>query len=169
MLKPSQVEYYAQKAENKNIKFRAWLKMNADPDDLDMQFLQLHQELFSAYDCSSCRNCCKQYFGTIPAEDLERDAEYLHMSVDTFMEKYLKSSANLEAESFDTKHRPCDFLGDQGECILGDCIPQNCLDYPYTDKPDRMGSLLSFLEAVSVCPVAYEICERLKDHYCFHQ
>ena len=55
----------------------------------------------------------------------------------------------------------------RGNCILGDCVPQNCLDYPYTDKPDRMESLLSFLEAVAVCPVAYEICERLKGHYGF--
>ena len=37
----------------------------------------------------------------------------------------------------------------------------------YTDRPDRMESLLSFLEAVAVCPVAYEVCEKLKDHYGF--
>ena len=167
MLRPSQVKFYAKKAENKNYRFRTWLKMHAEPDDLDRQFLRLHQELFSAYDCSRCRNCCKQYVGTIPAEDVERDAEYLLIPVDVFKDKYLEPVADDETGNYNTKHKPCDFLGDQGECILGDCIPQNCLDYPYTDKPDRMGSLLSFLESVSVCPVAFEICERLKDHYDF--
>ena len=106
MLRPSQVQFYAKKAENKNYRFRSWLKMHADP-------------------------------------------------------------ADQETGSYNTKHTPCDFLDDQRDCILGDCVPQNCLDYPYTDRPDRMESLLSFLEAVAVCPVAYEICERLKGHYGF--
>ncbi len=167
MLRPSQVQFYAKKAENKNYRFRSWLKMHADPDDLDAQFLRLHKELFSGYDCSRCKNCCKHYCGTIPAEDVERDAKHLHMSADAFVEKYLDSPADQETGSYNTKHKPCDFLDDQGNCILGDCVPRNCLDYPYTDKPDRMESLLSFLEAVSVCPVAYEICERLKGHYGF--
>ena len=89
MLRPSQVQFYAKKAENKNYRFRSWLKMHADPDDLDAQFLRLHKELFSGYDCSRCRNCCKHYCGTIPAEDVERDAEHLHMSADAFVEKYI--------------------------------------------------------------------------------
>ena len=45
MLRPSQVQFYAKKAENKNYRFRSWLKMHADPDDLDAQFLLLHKEL----------------------------------------------------------------------------------------------------------------------------
>ena len=167
MLRPSQVDFYAKKAENKNYRFRTWLKMNADPVDLDNQFLRLHEELFSSYDCSGCRNCCKQYVGGIPPEDLEKDAAYLQMSVETFKEMYLEPVADPETGSFVTKHKPCDFLTDQGECKLGDHIPQNCVDFPYTNKPDRMGSLLSFMGAVSVCPVAYEICERLKEHYRF--
>lgn len=167
MLRPSQVKFYAKKAEKKNYQFRTWLKMNVDPKDLDMQFLRLHQELFSTYNCSRCRNCCKQYVGTVPAEDVKKDAEYLNMSVDAFIEKYLEPALDPETGSYNTKHRPCDFLDDQGKCILGERTPQNCLDYPYTDKPERMESLLSFLEAVSVCPVAYEICERLKAYYCY--
>lgn len=169
MLRPSQVKFYSKKAERKNLEFRSWLKMNVDPEDLDLQFKLLHEELFASYNCSRCRNCCKAFAGCIPTADIERDAEYLHMSVEDFREKYLESTPtdNDGAEGFMTKHKPCDFLGVDGECILGDCRPQNCVDYPFTDKPDRMGSLYSFLDAVSVCPVAYEICERLKAHYRF--
>ena len=39
--------------------------------------------------------------------------------------------------------------------------------YPYTDQPDRMGSLLSITNAAAVCPVVYEIPERLKEEYHF--
>ena len=43
----------------------------------------------------------------------------------------------------------------------------NCRRYPYTDQPDRMGSLLSIIESAAVCPVLYEILERLKEEYHF--
>ena len=71
----------------------------------------------------------------------------------------------LDEDGYRTKNKPCDFLDPAGNCILGECKPIACTEYPHTNKPDRMGSLLSFLDAVSVCPVAYEICERLKSHY----
>ena len=61
MIRPSQVAYYSKKAEKKNYQFRSWLKFHVDPVDLDKQFLNLNDELFSKYDCSRCRNCCKKW------------------------------------------------------------------------------------------------------------
>lgn len=54
---------------------------------------------------------------------------------------------------------PCDFLN---ECILGEVRPDNCKNYPYTNQPEQLFSLYSVLEATGVCPVAFEIYERLK-------
>ena len=51
--------------------------------------------------------------------------------------------------------------------MLGECRPLNCKNYPYTDQPDRLWCLYSVLEAVEVCPVAFEIYERLKKEYKF--
>lgn len=167
MIRPSQVAFYAKKAEKQNYRFRSWLKGNVNPEDLDKQFLRLHEEFFSGYDCSRCRNCCKQYPGGISEEDLEKDASLLHMSVEEFKEKYLVESDDPDSLKYITKHTPCDFLTPEGVCLLEENKPKDCLDYPYTNRPDRMESLLSFLDAVSVCPVAYEICERLKEHYHF--
>lgn len=48
-----------------------------------------------------------------------------------------------------------------------DCRPENCKKYPYTNQPERLWSLYSVLEAVEVCPVAFEIYERLKCEYRF--
>ena len=61
---------------------------------------------------------------------------------------------------------PCHFL-ENGDCALGECKPANCGKYPYTDQSDRMGSLLSFIDSASVCPVVYEMLERLKKEYHF--
>ena len=95
----------------------------------------MHEELFTIYDCGRCRNCCKMYPGGISAEDIERDANYLGMTKE------------------------------DGNCALDECKPENCKKYPYTDQPKRLSSLYSVLEAVEVCPVAFEIYERLKEEY----
>ena len=101
--------------------------------------------------------------GSIPEEDLARDAEYMGLTKDQFIEKYLLEGN--EENGYQTKNAPCDFLGADGNCQLGDCRPGNCKKYPYTDQPDRWASLYSVLDVIEVCPVAFEIYERLKKEY----
>lgn len=89
MIAPRRVRFEAKKKENENLEFRTFLKCHADEKELDKQFKRLHDELFSTYDCSRCRNCCKMYHGSIPSEDLERDAEILDLTKEQFVERYL--------------------------------------------------------------------------------
>ncbi len=165
MIHPDKVKAEAKKKEDENFKFRSYLKGHADEDELDRQFLSLHKELFAGYDCSKCRNCCKMYKGSIPAEDIDRDAQYLGITSEEFIVTY------LEKEEYDmnyqTKQMPCDFLQEDGNCKLGDCKPDSCKKYPYTDQPERLSSLLSVLNTIEICPVAFEIFERLKKEYRF--
>ena len=87
------------------------------------------------------------------------------MSPDEFVELYLSEK---ESEgNYWTKHKPCDFWQEDGSCKLGDYKPENCKKYAHTDQPGRMLSLYSVLDAVSVCPIAFEIFERLKVEYGF--
>ena len=81
------------------------------------------------------------------------------------MKRYLKDKDG--EGNYQTKHKPCDFLKEDGNCQLGDCKTESCKKYPYTDQPERLQSLYSVLDAVSVCPVAFEIYERLKKEYGF--
>ena len=161
MINPNEVNAEARKKEKENIRFRTFLKNHADEDTLDKQFLKLHQKLFAGYNCNKCRNCCKMYSGSIPKEDIRKDAEYLRMTEEEFIERYL--DLNSVTGTYETIHTPCDFLQENGECLLGDCKPHNCVKYPYTDLPERLYSLYSVLEAVEVCPVAFEIYEQLKE------
>ena len=168
MISPDKVAFYGKQKEDENYDFRTYLKIHADPDELDQQFQELHQELFSEYDCSQCGNCCKKYHGNIPEEDINQDASYLGMEADEFIDRYLKY--NSAECTYETKKCPCDFWDSKtGECLLGDCKPESCKKYPYTDKPDRMGSLLSIIDNASICPVVYEILERLKEEYHFRK
>lgn len=167
MLPARKVKFEAQKKEIENLEFRTFLKCHADAEELDEKFARLHNELFAKYDCGRCRNCCKMYHGSIPVGDIEKDALYLKMSALDFVEKYLTEK---DAEgNYQTKHKPCDFLKQDGTCELGEYRPENCKKYPYTDQPERLWSLYSVLDAVSVCPVAFEIYERLKKEYGFKQ
>ena len=85
MIHPKKLKREAKKKEEENFKFRSFLKGHADEEELDKQFLRLHEELFSNYDCSRCRNCCKMYKGNIPKEDVEKDAELISEYIKTHL------------------------------------------------------------------------------------
>lgn len=168
MIPPRKISRIAKEKEDENFEFRTFLKMNAEEEDLDQRFLRLHNEMFAKYDCSRCRNCCKMFHGAIPVGDIEQDAEKLNVTKEQFMEFFLASkTVEGEPDMYQTKHKPCDFLQEDGDCKLGDCKPANCIKYPYTNQPHRLESLFSVLDAVSVCPVAFEIFEQLKEEYGF--
>lgn len=40
-----------------------------------------------------------------------------------------------------------------------------CKKYPYIDQPERLFSLWGMLDIVTICPVAFEIYERLKQEF----
>ncbi|SHN88523.1 YkgJ family cysteine cluster protein [Desulfitobacterium chlororespirans] len=90
MLKPSEVKKAAKMMEADNFRFRSFLKNHADEEELDKQFLALHNELFADYDCRSCRNCCKMYKGTFQEEELEKAAGYMKLTADQFKEFFLE-------------------------------------------------------------------------------
>ena len=92
-------------------------------------------------------------------------AGQLSISGEDFINRYLEYDPAEGA--YKAKHCPCDFLREDGDCVLGEYKPENCRNYPYTDQPDRMGSLLSIIESAAICPVVYEILERLKEDYHF--
>ena len=50
MINPAEVSVRAREKEDENMKFRIFLKNNADEETLDKQFLNLHQELFSGWE-----------------------------------------------------------------------------------------------------------------------
>ena len=62
---------------------------------------------------------------------------------------------------------PCRFLNTDGKCRLQECKPEECKGFPYTDRSHRLESMYSVLSAADVCPVVFEIIERLKELYHF--
>jgi Fe-S-cluster containining protein len=80
-----------------------------------------------------------------------------------FREKYIKENLG----EYQLNSRPCCFLKDNGVCEIESCKPISCKEYPFTNRPERLLSLLSIIESASVCPVVFEMIERLKKDYRF--
>ena len=72
MLPERKIHFEAKKKEKENLRFRSFLKCNADEEELDQQFLQLHKELFENFDCGRCRNCCKEYCAELTTDEVRK-------------------------------------------------------------------------------------------------
>ena len=162
MISPEEVCKAAKKKERENLRFRIFLKNHADDEELDQQFLALHNELFERYDCSQCANCCRAYSTVLEEDEISAISDHLGMTPESFREKYLiQGEDGLELKD------PCTFLQDDGRCRIESCKPKQCREYPYTDKSGRLFSLYGILTSAEHCPVVYEIMERLKKIYQF--
>lgn len=162
MIRPEEVYKAGKKKERQNLRFRSFLKNHADDEELDRQFLALHNELFERYDCSQCANCCRAYSTVLEEDEISVISEFLGITAGSFRKKYLvQGEAGLELKA------PCAFLQDDGRCGIESCKPKQCREYPYTDKPGRLFSLYGILTSAEHCPVVYEILDRLKKMYHF--
>jgi Fe-S-cluster containining protein len=59
---------------------------------------------------------------------------------------------------------PCPFLTEKGGSIY-DIRPRECRTYPHTNKTEFTSRLIVMVHNCEICPVVFEIFERLKDIY----
>jgi Fe-S-cluster containining protein len=168
MVEPHKIKEMADIYADRNMKFRSFLKNRADPDKLDLQFRDLHNEIFirDEYDCCKCCNCCKLYDIRIEPTDIPAISTYLGLSEDEFAEQYLTPD-DEDADVSILKDKPCCFLEADGKCRIYEVRPLVCREFPHTNKPDRLFSMISMIDFAEDCPVIFEILERLKVIYRF--
>ena len=167
MIKSTEVRAKAQKVEEQNYKFRMFLKNRVDDDELDAQFSELHRELFAGYDCYKCSNCCKSHSIILDKDEVKRISAFLGLTESAFIGEYLMNANTEDEKPYRFKAVPCAFLSDDGRCRIQDYKPDVCTGFPYTDQPDRLSSMYGIIGNAEVCPVVFEILERLKVIYGF--
>lgn len=161
---PQTVRAVAMRLRVENRRFRIFLKEHANENVLDKQFRRLHEELFGQFDCCQCGNCCREYRTLLTEPEIDEIAKRLNLSEEAFEADYLvETSDGLALDA------PCRFLGEDGKCAIQDCKPAECQGFPHTDKPGRLERMYSILSFAEVCPVLFEILERLKDEYHFEE
>ena len=96
----------------------------------------------------------------------ELDMQFAVLHEEFFYEYDCRYCRNCCEQYFE---QPCKHFRPDGSCALGDEKPDDCKSYPYTNLPDRLSSMLNTIEIASVCPVVYQMLERLKELYRFDQ
>ncbi len=160
MLSPDKLARVFKKVEDDNWDFRSFLK-GQDEKELDKLVHKMHKELFKDTDCISCSNCCRKIVPILEDKDIPAISSKLGISTEVFKRTYLKKD---EDGRMRINKKPCPFLTDKG-CSIYDCRPEACREYPFTDKTDIMGRLITMVMNCEICPVVYEIFERLKEYY----
>ena len=158
MIKPSEVARASWLRREENRRFADYIRSSrVSPRRLDDWFRWLYRVYSAKIDCGICRNCCQRLWMFMREEDIRDMAYYLVMDERKFKNTYLvKSLCGYELPA------PCPFLGEEGVCTVEDCRPLSCREFPFAERPGRARDILAILDHARVCPIVYEILERLK-------
>lgn len=160
MLHPKKLRRAFAMVEDEIWEFRSFLK-GQDEDEVDKLARQLHKELFGGYDCIACSNCCKDIIPEIDEREIRTISEKLGMEKEEFKNRYLVKN---EDGNYEINKKPCPFLTEKG-CSIYEFRPKNCREYPYTNKKHFTERLINLIAQCEVCPIVFEIFQRLKEHY----
>lgn len=159
MLSPDKLKEAFENVEDENWALRAFLK-EQNWKKVGEIVHKLHRELFKDYDCISCSNCCEVILPLVKKNEIREISHNLGITEDEFKRKYLVKTD----EGLMINNQPCPFLNDNG-CEVYEYRPESCKEYPFTEKAEITSRLINLVENCKVCPVVYEIFERLKKHY----
>lgn len=159
MLSPDKLKKAFETVEEENWMLRAFLK-GQEPEEVDQIVNSMHKELFDGFDCIACSNCCKALVPIIEENEMNAISSKLGLPCEDFKKKYLVKAR----EGFMINKKPCPFLTETG-CSIYEHRPKYCREYPYTDKEEIWTRLINLVENCPVCPVVFEIFERLKKHF----
>lgn len=164
---PYKIKELAKKKEDENWKFRAFLKScDISPEKMDSIVHRLYQQISSEIDCKLCANCCKEMQPVLDLEDIERLSEGSGITIDQFKKQYLVKDKESEGYIFNKK--PCPLLKNN-LCSYYDYRPKDCRSYPHLHKKDFVFRLIGVVHNCSVCPIVFNVYERLKGEIWYNQ
>jgi len=148
----------AETKAKENKKFLNGLKKQ-NPRELDSQFHNLHEAVFTETNCLTCANCCKTTSPIFYQTDIERASKALRIKPGQFVEQYLQID---EDKDFVLKSAPCPFLVSDNYCSIYDDRPKACREYPHTNRKKMIQVLDLAYKNTFVCPAVMEIVDRMK-------
>jgi Fe-S-cluster containining protein len=156
---PKVVARLAESKEDENWRFRTFLK-GVGSDELDAIVDRHYKDVASRIDCCTCGNCCKLALPILGRKDVNRLADGLALSKDAVIDRFLESEEEPETYTFNAK--PCPLLKDK-RCTVYDSRPDDCRSYPHLHKEGFSGRLIGVIGNCSICPIVYNVLERLKN------
>ena len=153
---PARVAKLAEAKASAHMQLRAHLKNRGREAETDALFRRLYQEVSREIDCTKCANCCIQRSPVLQAEDVERLSRRLGLEPREIEKKLLRR----EDDRLLFSRQPCP-LREGNLCSCYEDRPEDCRFYPHLDMPDRVSSLMGIICNADVCPIVYEVLERM--------
>jgi len=155
----AKIEKLAKQKADDNWKFRFFLKSTPIPSEkIDAIVHRLNKQVSAKIDCTACANCCKTVSPILDEEDIVTFAKGLGISPEQLKSKYLIP----DEEGYTFNAKPCPFLVDN-KCSNYDHRPKACASYPHLHKDDFGFRTIGVIHNCSVCPIVFNVFERLKD------
>ena len=148
----------AKSNEDQNYRFRSFLKMQ-DPEKIDRIVHRLDREIRKQIDCTQCGNCCAELSPRLSDGEIDRLAQIDSISKVEFIQKFVESDP-VEGDYF-LKGKPCKYLCEK-KCSVYSNRPEDCKSYPHTHKKDFNTRILGIIENYGICPIVFNVFERLK-------
>lgn len=146
--------------EQENLAFRSFVKNDLELSDRRFNAVvqETTEQVWSHIDCRTCANCCKTQQPVFSRPEAQRIATYMGMTLQDLVAHYLTSDADVG--KYITQQRPCPFL-ENNLCTIYTVRPAVCKNYPHLHRNQR-SRLWQLLDNASVCPIVYNVLERLK-------
>lgn len=144
------------KQENAQL-FKRLKKLSSDK--VDSHFHSAHHEVFEGFDCLTCANCCKSISPMISHRDVDRMAKGLGIKPSVLVEQHLTIDSDGD---YVFRSSPCPFLMPDNYCQIYEHRPKACREYPHTDRRKMQQILNITLRNIAVCPVVFEVVEKIK-------
>ena len=124
------------------------------------------REVSEQIECRQCGNCCKVFRPQLTPQDIVRLAGHLGIPEEEFVAEYIVEYEAGKGQFF--KCAPCPFLRDNA-CTVHPGRPDVCRAYPTLYKKGFVRNLGITFSNCSVCPIVYNVYERVKMEICESQ
>jgi Fe-S-cluster containining protein len=151
--------------EQENIAFQGFVQVELELSDrrLNATVQETTEQVWAGIDCRTCANCCKTQHPLFSRTEAQRIATFLDIPAEELRARYL--IANAETGKYTTKQLPCPFLLNN-LCTIYPVRPAVCVNYPHLHRNFR-SRLWRAIDNASVCPIVYNVLERLKTLFQF--
>lgn len=147
--------------DDENWAFRSFLKQSSlGSDELDLIVHRITDEVTAQIDCTTCGNCCKRMKPVLDQEDVSQFSLGLSIPISEFKGKYLQLHPE-RTEEYTFKGKACPLLKDK-RCSNYAYRPKDCHSYPHLHKDNFRSRLFGVLDNYSICPIVFNVYERLK-------
>jgi len=160
----SKIKQKADEREDENFRFRSFLK-GKDSGKVDNIVHRLHAEIAPQIDCTLCGNCCCQLKPQLSKKDISVLAQMENITAEDYLLNYCEDDGFGDIY---LKSLPCRYLNGKS-CSLSDNRPDQCRRFPYTNQKGFTSRLLGMLTFYEICPIVFNLMERLKGEMRFRK